>query len=208
MDYYTADRKDWALKRAKALASVLGCNDTQNTFLTAEQIQCLRSVSVEKIMRAAEHPKVTAAAPKLPIDTPFLPIFGDEYIPIAPRIAWKTKAFKNDTELLIGTVYNETPMGSMIPRFIPPSAATEYQCRTTVPSQLLTMQECDELVRIYFLGIDEQRERPRAVETAMQLQTDVTFLCPSKAFAESFSEVNKVGQYFFLYKSKHDKIDC
>ncbi|RWS20028.1 hypothetical protein B4U80_14333 [Leptotrombidium deliense] len=42
----------------------------------------------------------------------------------------------------------------------------------------------------------------------MQLQTDVTFLCPSKAFAESFSEVNKVGQYFFLYKSKHDKIDC
>lgn len=190
--YLGSQNAKTSLEAYKSLAIRLKCSNED----TKKVVQCLRTKSVKEVL--------TATADSLVNAENFIPVYGDELLPVSPVEALKTGKFHHDIDLMYGTTKNEGSMFVVqllnLPQLDPTKDGKDLTVDLTkkIISFMMSLfhdPNPDEVADYYTKNLNEsdKDELRRAVSYVFG---DYHLVCPTMFYGEHFMKLAPQNNYY------------
>ncbi|XP_054158966.1 cholinesterase 1-like [Oppia nitens] len=170
-----------ALTKAKHWAQKVGCDPNDYKWLA-----CLRSVADPNLFN-----ELPANGGAFQIN---FPVFGTEFLPHIPQIAFNKKLYNNDVELIAGATKDEGPMLAIM--LYPIIMSPEFNVTgltnlvAEISGQMFSNIDVRKTVDHYLRSVDNRTDPVQLRLAFSQLYGDLLITCSSYRYASEFAANN------------------
>lgn len=184
---YGPTSKEEALKRTIDFAGKLNCPSDINGTL-----DCLRNKTTAELLKASSD---SFAKNRL-----FLPIYGDDLLPLKPSRALKEGKFNLNYDLLFGTTKDEG--ADYVSLFVPEGTNLTLESARESLKWMMRFYgrtDGDEVAAFYTEHLNETATHSELKEMIAQAWADWTIVCPTILFAETYAK-KATGRFYYSYR--------
>ncbi|KAH7637888.1 cholinesterase 1-like [Dermatophagoides farinae] len=151
-------------------------DELSNGLAMEKTMECLRNKTIEEIL-ATDSPDMT---------TPFVPIYGDDFMPLNPVEALKSGQGLNQVDLMFGVTRDEGEL--FLQKFLPDNKkATIHQVQDYMRIIFIGKPFVEEVIEFYTKNLNEKNVTLAQLRHALSdVFGDYSLICPTILFGEEY----------------------